>query len=137
MLVRYMLDTDICIDFQRGRSAGIARRMRDLGEGDAIISVITYGELRLGAERSDRREIALRALDAIIALAHVKPISEEVGAEYAVIRADLQRRGQLIGSNDLWIAAHARSAGLTLVTNNEREFRRVPGLNVENWAVAP
>ena len=64
----------------------------------------------------------------------VQPLPPAAGAAYGSIRATLERRGETIGNNDLWIAAHALTAGLTLVTNNEREFRRVPGLSVENWA---
>ncbi len=100
------------------------------------MSVVTYGELRVGAEKSANRTGRLRTLDAIAELVLVEDLTPRVGAEYGSIRAGLEREGKMIGNNDLWIAAHARCIGLTLVTNNEREFRRVPGLAVENWANA-
>ncbi len=98
------------------------------------MSVVTYGELRLGAEKSPDRDRAIRSVDNLLKLLPVESIAWETARDYAAIRSHLERRGEIIGSNDLWIAAHARSTGLTLVTNNEREFRRVPGLKVENWA---
>src|SRR5258706_466057 len=90
--------------------------------------------------KSKEGEIAQRAaaLELLRELARVLPVMglpETAADAYGTIRAELERKGQMIGNNDLWIAAHARAAGLTLVTNNEREFRRVRGLKVENWAV--
>ena len=136
MTARFLLDTDICIYFQEGRSEPVAERIRRLSPGEAVLSAITYGELRLGAEKSAKREAALHNIQELITLFPVEPVSAGAAEAYGAIRAVLGRRGQLIGANDLWIAAHARSAGLTLVTNNEREFRRVPDLKVENWAAA-
>lgn len=136
MPARYMLDTDICIFLRSGRSKAVGERIASLDMGEAIISVVSYGELRLGAEKSRRREHDVAILEALLRAFSIEPLPVEAAAEYGAIRADLERRGELIGANDLWIAAHARSAGLTLVTNNEREFRRVPGLAVENWAAA-
>lgn len=133
---RFMLDTDICIYFQGGARPNVVGRFMELAPGEAVISVITYGELRLGAEKSSRRDLAFAALDRLLEAISVEPLSYEAAGEYAAIRADLEHRGQPIGANDLWIAAHARASDLTLVTNNEREFRRVPGLRVENWASA-
>lgn len=129
-----MLDGDICIDFQRRRSAKVVERMLALQAGEAVLSFVTYGELQVGAQKSASRERALAALQTVTSAFPVALPSEQTSEHYAVIRAYLERRGELIGSNDLWIAAHARSAELTLVTNNEGEFRRVPGLSVENWA---
>jgi tRNA(fMet)-specific endonuclease VapC len=76
----------------------------------------------------------LAALDEFAALVPVLPLAESVGETYGIIRAALEAKGDPIGNNDLWIAAHATTAGLTVVTNNEREFSRVPGLMVENWS---
>lgn len=132
----YMLDTDICIYFRRGRSQGLTDRFASLTFGQAIMSVVTYGELRHGAEKSDRRDRNIEVLEALVGLYPVEDLTVEVARRYAEIRAELERRGELIGQNDLWIAAHAQSLGLTLVTNNEREFRRIPGLTVENWSAA-
>ncbi len=97
------------------------------------MSVITHGELLYGAERSQERERSLRAVSELASLLPVLALPEETAAEYGRMRAELERRGANIGSNDLWIASHAKVAGLVLVTSNEKEFRRVSGLQIENW----
>src|SRR5687768_3844946 len=102
--------------------------------GQAAASVITYGELAFGAEKSQRREQAMNSLGELLTLLPLLPLPEKAGMRYGAIRATLEKRGEVISSNDLWIAAHALTAGLILVTNSESEFRRVPGLNIENWA---
>ena len=134
MRARYMLDTDICIHVRRRRSPGLLARFVKLVPGEAVLSVITWGELLFGAKRSARRKEALDQLDELFSLIEVMPLSRDVAAAYGAIRAALATRGELIDPNDLWIAAHAQAAGLTLVTSNVREFRRIPGLSVENWA---
>lgn len=131
-----MLDTNIIIYLRTGRSRAVEERIAQLSPGEAVMSVVTYGELVYGAEKSKARETALARLKQMVAIVSVDDLPASAGAEYGVIRADLGRRGELIGPNDLWIAAHARATDLTLVTNNEREFRRVPRLKVENWAMA-
>jgi tRNA(fMet)-specific endonuclease VapC len=131
-----MLDTNMCIYLRRNRPAKVVRRFATLAPGEAVISVITYGELQYGAEKNAARERVLDSLREFITLVTVDPLPADAGATYGTIRAALERRGETIGSNDLWIAAHASAADLTLVTNNEREFRRVSGLKVENWASA-
>ena len=98
------------------------------------MSVITFGELRHGAEKSRSRDKALATLTALGETITVLPLPADAGTHYGEIRATLERAGTLIGNNDLWIAAHARSANLTLVTNNEREFGRIDKLRIENWA---
>lgn len=133
-MARFMLDTDTCIYIRRRRPEAVMQRFAALGPGDAVISVITYGELRVGAEKGRWREQDLALLEGFAGIVPIEPLPAVAGAVYARVRSDLERRGEVIGNNDLWIAAHALSAGLTLVTNNEREFRRVPGLTVENWA---
>jgi tRNA(fMet)-specific endonuclease VapC len=130
---RYLLDTNICIYIRQKRPPGILRRFRSLRPGEAVLSAITYGELRYGAEKSRERERALEILADLITLIPVEPVPVLAGEAYGAIRADLERRGKVIGNNDLWIAAHARASGLVLVTNNEREFRRVPDLKLANW----
>lgn len=131
---RFMLDTNICIYIRRMRPAPVLERFRSLARGEAVISVVTYGELRYGAEKSVTRERALKVLDELVALVPVQPLSPAAGVAYGAIRLALERQGRIIGGNDLWIAAQAYAADLTLVTNNEGEFRRVPGLRIENWA---
>lgn len=133
MGARYMLDTNICIYLRRNRPPEVTIRFRQMQHGDTVISAITYGELYYGAERSQQRTHALESLGRLASLLPVIPLPEEAATAYGEIRAALEARGEMIGGNDLWIAAHAKSAGLTLVTNNEREFRRVPGLKVQNW----
>lgn len=133
MQPRYLLDTNICIYIRRHRPPEVLARFQKLKPGEAVISVITYGELRFGAERSQRRVEATRQLEELAALMPVLPLPQQAAVAYGAIRATLEARGEIIGNNDLWIAAHAKSAALTLVTNNEREFRRVKGLKVRNW----
>jgi tRNA(fMet)-specific endonuclease VapC len=133
MTPRYLLDTNICIYVHRQRPPEVLARFDRLRPGEAAISVVTYGELVFGAEKSARRAKALRVIEEFGSLLHVLPLSREIAKIYGALRALLESRGEIIGGNDLWIAAHAQSAGMTLVTNNEREFRRVPRLRVENW----
>ena len=95
--------------------------------------MITYGELLYGAERSQERTHALESLERLVSLLSVVSLPGEAAAAYRELRAALEAQGEMIGGNDLWIAAHAKSAGLILVTNNEREFKRVPGLKLQNW----
>jgi len=132
---RFLLDTNICIYIRRKKPEGVLRRFRTLKQGEAALSVITFGELMYGAEKSAQRAAALELLQGLAQALPVLDLPDTAAEAYGRIRAELERAGQMIGNNDLWIAAHARAAGLTLVTNNEREFRRVRGLKVENWAV--
>jgi tRNA(fMet)-specific endonuclease VapC len=134
MGARYLLDTNICIYLRQNRPPEVTARFQRLQAGDAVLSVITYGELAYGAERSRQRTQALESLARLVSLLPVLPLPPDAGAAYGEIRAALESRGDMIGGNDLWIAAHAKAAGLVLVTNNEREFRRVPDLKVQNWA---
>jgi len=133
MTARYMLDTNICLYIQRQRPGKVFARFQKLEPGDAAISVITWGELLYGAEKSKQRKKALQLLEEFKSFVPVLPIPENAGNTYGVIRASLETKGKPISNNDLWIAAHAKAAALTLVTNNEREFQHVPGLKVQNW----
>jgi tRNA(fMet)-specific endonuclease VapC len=132
---RYLLDTNICIYIRQNRPEEVMQRFRKLRPGEAVLSVITYGELLYGAAKSQQRLIALERLQELISLLPALALPETAGEVYGRIRAELESKGEVIGNNDLWIASHAVAAGLTLVTNNEREFRRVRGLKVRNWAV--
>lgn len=133
MSVRYLLDTNICIYIAKHNPPAVRERFARHSASELAMSVITLGELRFGAEKSQARERALSVIRQLESLIQVAPLREEVGEHYGQIRAGLQARGLLIGNNDLWLAAQARSAGWIIVTNNEREFERVPGLQVENW----
>jgi tRNA(fMet)-specific endonuclease VapC len=133
MTARYMLDTNICIYIQRQRPENVLTRFQKLKPGDAVISVITWGELVYGAQKSKQHKKALELLREFKSFVPVLPIPENTGNTYGAIRALLESKGTPIGNNDLWIAAHAKATGLTLVTNNEREFQRVAGLKIQNW----
>lgn len=134
MTARFLLDTDTCIYLINRRSPEVLARFDRLKTGEAMISTIAYGELAFGAGKSRTRDLAMEHLKALTHVAAVAPLPVSAAEHYAAIRIDLEAAGRPIGNNDLWIAAHARAAGLTLVTNNEREFRRVSGLTVQNWA---
>ncbi len=131
---RYLLDTNICIYIRQKKPEEVLRRFRALKAGEGALSVITFGELLYGAEKSAHRAAAIEILRELAQVLPVLGLPETAAEAYGAIRADLERKGKMIGNNDLWIAAHAKTAGLTLVTNNEREFRRVGGLKVQNWA---
>jgi tRNA(fMet)-specific endonuclease VapC len=133
MDARFLLDTNTCIYIRRHQPTQIITRFRQLKPGEAVLSVITYGELLYGAEKSAARVRAFRELEEVAGLLRVLPLPEDAARFYGSIRAALETRGEIIGSNDLWIAAHAKALNLTLVTNNEREFKRVAGLKVQNW----
>ena len=135
MEAQFLLDTNICIYIRRKNPEPVLRRFKTLRHGEAVLSVITFGELLYGAEKSLHRSVALQQLKELSELLPVMPLPEAAAETYGRMRAELERKGLMIGNNDLWISAHAKAAGLTLVTNNEREFRRVSGLKVQNWAL--
>jgi tRNA(fMet)-specific endonuclease VapC len=134
MPARYLLDTNICIYIAKNNPQAVRSRFERHAANELAMSVVTLGELRYGAERSQARERAVQAIGQLTALIEVHPIPGSAGEHYGRIRADLETRGLPIGNNDLWIAAHALAQGWTLVTNNEREFARIEGLQIENWA---
>ncbi len=130
---RYLLDTNICIYIRQKRPEEVLRRFRKLRPGEAVLSVITYGELLYGAAKSEQRVRAIEQLHELVSVLPALSLPEAAAEAYATIRAELELNGEMIGNNDLWIAAHALAAGLILVTNNEKEFRRVRRLKVQNW----
>ncbi len=134
MALKYLIDTDICIYVRLRRPPEVLERFRSLAAGEAAISIITFGELTYGAEKSRDTDRALDTLGTLTEFLEVLPMPVEAGRVYGWIRTMLERKGEMIGGNDLWTAAHAVAERLTLVTNNEREFSRVEGLAVENWA---
>ena len=133
MAVRYLLDTNICIYIAKHNPPAVRTRFEAHRVSDLAMSVVTLGELRHGAEKSQARDKALASLTQLEASIQVAPLTETAGRHYGQIRAHLEAQGRPIGNNDLWIAAHARAEGWILVTNNAREFERVEGLVVENW----
>ncbi|MGN6655442.1 MAG: type II toxin-antitoxin system VapC family toxin [Rhodanobacter sp.] len=130
---RYLLDTNIIIYVLSGRYPALRSHIDRLAPGRVATSVMVCGELHYGIAKSERREDALQRLRALLELVPELPLPANVAEHYGDIRAALSTRGKPIGANDLWIAAHARAAHLTLVTNNVREFERVDGLKLENW----
>jgi tRNA(fMet)-specific endonuclease VapC len=130
---RYMLDTDTCSYIMKRSNDALARRLQRVPVSDVCISVITKSELLFGVEMSPSRQRDQAALDAFLQYMEVLDFTDEAASHYAKIRADLHKLGKMIGANDLFIAAHARSSGLILVTNNVGEFKRVRNLAIENW----
>lgn len=129
----YLLDTNICIYIIRKRPAAVIERMRSKQPGQVAISTITLAELEYGIARSQyphRNRIAL--LEFLSPFA-ILDFDQRACAEYGRIRASLEMRGRPIGPMDLLLAAQAAAGNLVLVTNNEKEFRRVEGLRIENW----
>lgn len=131
-MLRYLLDTNAVSQLIRRPDGRVAQRVAELEPGNFAISVIVAAELRYGAERRGSLRLT-RQLEAVLSAIDVLPLEEPVDRHYGEIRSELEGSGQPIGFNDLLIAAHARAHGLTLVTNNVGEFRRVSGLSVEDW----
>ena len=128
-----MLDTDICIYTIKRKPIGVLKRLEAYQPGMIFMSAITFAELINGAKKSQYVEENLRRLSALSELIEVLPFDKDAAMAYGDVRSDLEKRGLIIGGNDLFIAAHALSLNLTLVTNNQREFSRVNGLKIENW----
>jgi tRNA(fMet)-specific endonuclease VapC len=132
--MKLMLDTNICIHLIRERPPSVLERFTSHAVGDVGLSVITLAELEYGVSKSSRPGKNREALENFISSLEVAPFGRPATAAYGSIRAALEKRGQVIGSMDLLIAAHALSLDVRLVTHNIREFGRVPGLRVEQWA---
>ncbi len=133
-MAEYLLDTDISSYIMKRSHEAVLRRLQTVPIGAVAISVITKSELLYGVEVSPRRQQDSVALSEYLRHVEVLDFPDEAALHYAQIRAALKASGTMIGANDLFIAAHARSLRLTLVTNNTGEFGRVPDLKIENWA---
>ena len=132
--MKYMLDTDIVVYIKNNRPEKVLRRFRKYEPGDLCISAVTMAELEYGVENSSKPEQNRIGLMFFLSGLSVVPFDDNAAVEYGSIRAELKKKGQLIGANDLLIAAHAKAMNVTLVTNNIKEFKRVRGLKTENWA---
>ena len=132
----YVLDTNICIYIMKQQPPRVRERLHTIPVGEVGISSMVLAELWYGIRKSAQRERNTQALNDFLAFCEVLDWPGDAAPLYGDIRTELERQGRPIGGNDLLIAAHARYIGATLVTNNDREFRRVAGLSVENW-VAP
>ncbi len=130
----YMLDTEICSYVMKRSSQLLLERLAAVAVADVCMSVVTKGKLLYGVRVSPHPVRDAGALRALLTYVEVLEFPQEAAEHYADIRADLKERGEPIGANDLLIAAHAMSLGLTLITNNTGEFSRVEGLALENWA---
>jgi len=131
--MKVMLDTNMCIYLIKQRSQEALQKFRFFPVGDIGISAITLAELEYGVAKSAQPKRNRDALEAFVSPVVVAPFDKQATEVYGRIRAALEKRGRPIGAMDLLIAAHALSLGVRLVTHNEGEFRRVPGLRVENW----
>lgn len=129
----FLLDTNACIAHLTGRSPALTKRLRERTPSDVAICAIVRAELLFGAKKSQRVAENLARVERFVAPFVCFPFDDAAAAEYAEIRAELERRGAPIGPNDLLIASIARARGLTVVTANVGEFGRVPGLAVANW----
>ncbi|HMK43458.1 MAG TPA: type II toxin-antitoxin system VapC family toxin [Dissulfurispiraceae bacterium] len=132
--MRYMLDTNICIYLIKKSPENVLHRFRKHTVGEIGISSITLAELSFGVEKSMHIERNRQALEEFVAPLDIAPFDEKAASAYGSIRTDLERGGTPIGAMDLLIAAHAASLGVTLVTNNVREFNRIRKLKVADWA---
>jgi len=132
---RYMLDTDTCSYIVKRSHDAILNRLQSMPIDEVCISVITKAELLYGVDISPRRQTDGLAVAAFLRHIAVLDFPDQAAAHYADIRADLKKRGEMIGANDLLIAAHARCLDMILVTNNVREFERIQHLAIENWAL--
>ena len=131
--MRFLLDTNVCVDYLTGRHPSVAARLRALGPSDVCLSSVVVAELRYGADKSAHPRRNHRMLDALMDEIPCRAFDRVAAASYGKVRSDLERCGRPIGPNDMLIAAHALSLGLVLVTDNVRELGRVDGLDLENW----
>ena len=131
-----MLDTDICIYTIKRKPVSVLKRLEILEPGMVVMSVITFAELVNGAKKSRHVEENLLRLNQLSELIDVLPFEKDAALAYGDIRSSLEKRGMIIGGNDIFIAAHALSLDMTLVTNNVREFSRIDGLKLDNWVTA-
>ncbi len=131
-MLKYMLDTNICIYVIKRRPIEVLETFNKFA-GTLCISAVTYAELCHGVEKSALPEHNRRQVEDFVSRLEILPYGDKAAAHYGDIRATLERQGKTIGVNDLHIAAHARSEGLVVVTNNQKEFERVAGLRFENW----
>lgn len=131
--MRYLLDTNVCVDYLSGRHPRVTERIRRSSPNDICSSSVVVAELRFGADKSARPRANHARLDILVAEITCLDFDLPAAAAYGGLRARLHAKGTPIGPNDMLIAAQALSRGLVLVTDNVREFRRVKGLKVENW----
>jgi len=131
--VRYLLDTNVCVDYLTGRHPAVVERIQASAPEDLRVSSVVVAELRYGADRSERPRANHARVDVLVEEIERVDFDLEAAAAYGRLRVRLERAGRPIGPNDMLIAAHALSLELVLVTDNTDEFRRVKGLKLDNW----
>jgi len=133
--MKYMLDTNICIYLIKQNPAKVIKHFKSHAIGDIGISSITLAELRYGVSKSQHVEKNQQALDEFILSLEIADFDEKSAQEYGAIRAELERTGKPVGSMDMLIGAHAHALGVTLVTNNTKEFKQIKNLKIADWSV--
>jgi tRNA(fMet)-specific endonuclease VapC len=131
--MRFLLDADVFSALARGTHASAKRQLDELPSGSVGLSVITRAEVAFGLEKRDVGPQLRARIQRLEAILPTVALEDGIVAHYAHVRTHLERKGTPIGHNDLWLASHALSLDLAVVTGNSREFKRVPGLRVENW----
>ncbi len=131
----YMLDTDICIYIVKRKPLRVLKRLELIQPDHLSMSAVTFAELMNGAKKSQRVEANVSRLNALGEILEICSFDQQAAVAYGDVRSSLEKRGEVIGAHDLLIAAHALSLDRILVTNNEKKFKRVEGLKVDNWAV--
>jgi len=130
--MRYLLDTNIVSDLVRNPQGKVAQRIQKIGDSKVCTSIIVAAELRYGAAKKGSAKLSAQ-LDAVLNVLEIVPFEPPADKTYGLVRAKLEKAGRLIGANDLLIVSQAVASGLTLVSDNEREFSRVDNLQLENW----
>lgn len=133
--MKYLLDTNACINYINGRAPRVRDQVNSKSPSDIVISAITKGEMYYGSSKSQTPERSRAKQDDFLRQFESVPFDDDAAEEYGGIRAYLEKRGTPIGRHDMLIAAVARARGLIVVTHNISEFERIPGLNVEDWEV--
>lgn len=130
--MRYLLDTNIISDLIRNPLGRVTRRIREVGEAHVATSIIVAAELRFGAAMKGSTRLTAQ-VEAVLGAMEILPLEEQADRAYGLLRARLEKKGQMVGGNDLLIAAQAISLSFALVTANEREFAKLQDLRCENW----
>ncbi len=132
-MIKYLVDTDICIYIMNKRPTGIIHKFKLFDVGEIGVSTITVSELQYGVSKSENHRLNKQRIEEFLAPLEILPYDEMAANIYGDIRFQLEKRGEPIGPLDLLMAAHALSRNLILISNNEKEFKRVRNLKVENW----
>ena len=132
-MAQYLLDTNICIYISKYQPPQVKQKFLQHTMAELNISIVTLGELYFGAQKSQAKDKALKVIRQLAKTVQIAHLDQNVATHYADIRYQLQQQGNIIGNNDLWLAAHARANNWIMVTNNEKEFLRVQGLSVQDW----